>query len=180
VRPATKRASTLASNSSTEPERFVVGRLGRPHGLDGYLGLYIDEEDAAGLAPGVTVYLESRPYVLRAVRRVDRGYQVAFEGVDDMMEAEALRGLDVEVSTRRTLGDDEYWPGDLIGLEVRAGGEPVGLVVDVVFGAAQERLLVETIAGTRFEVPFVGELVPVVDLVNRWIEIVALPGLIEP
>ena len=41
----TKRASTLASSSSTDPGRFVIGRLGRPHGLDGFLGIYVDEED---------------------------------------------------------------------------------------------------------------------------------------
>lgn len=149
--------------------------------MDGFLGLYIDEDDAAVLDPGTTVYIESRPYVLRAVRRVDRGYQVAFEGVDDREAAEAVRGFDVEVETRRVLGADEFWPGDLVGLAVDSeDGELIGQVVDVIFGSAQERLLVETIDGSRFEVPFVDDLVPVVDVESGRIEIVLIPGLIEP
>ncbi len=149
--------------------------------MDGFLGLYVDEDDAAALGPGTTVYIESRAYVLRAVRRVDRGYQVALEGVDDREAAEAVRGLDVEVETRRTLGEDEFWPGDLVGLTVHdEDGEPIGRVVEVLFGSAQERLLVETMEGSRFEVPFVDDLVPIVDVEAGRIEIVPIPGLIEP
>ena len=53
----TKRASPLGSSSSTEPDRHVIGRLGRPHGLDGFLGIYVDEEDLVSLEPGSLVYL---------------------------------------------------------------------------------------------------------------------------
>ncbi len=149
--------------------------------MDGFVGLYIDEADAANLADGATVYIESRPYRLRAIRRVDRGYQVAFEGVDDRETAEEVRGLDVEVERRRVLAADEYWPGDLVGLAVHSeAGERIGQVVDVIFGSAQERLLVETIGGARFEVPFVDDLVPVVDIDAGRIDIVPIPGLIEP
>lgn len=149
--------------------------------MDGYLGLYIDEDDAAALGPGTTVHIASRPFVMRALRRVDRGYQVAFEGVDDREAAEAIRGLDVAVETRRALGADEFWPGDLVGLAVHSeDGGLVGRVVDVIFGSAQERLLVENIDGSRFEVPFVDDLVPVVDIESGRIEIVLIPGLIEP
>jgi 16S rRNA processing protein RimM len=149
--------------------------------LDGFLGLYIDEDDVAGIGPGTTVYIESRPLVLRGIRRTDRGYQVAFVGVDSREQAEAIRGLDVEVESRRNLGPNEFWPGDLIGLAVHIdGGERVGQVVDVIFGSAQERLMVEATDGSRFEVPFVDDLVPVVDLERGRVEVVPLPGLIEP
>ncbi len=181
MRPGTKRASTLASSSSTDPERFVIGRLGRPHGLDGYLGIYVDEEDTVSLQPGSTVYLEDRPHVVRAVRRADRGFQVAFEGVGSREAAEEIRGSVVSVDERRPLGDGEFWPEDLIGLSVfEESGAPVGVVEQVVFGPGQDRLVITTNDGARFEVPFVDELVPVVDLGARRVEINSIPGLIEP
>lgn len=159
----------------------MVGRLGRPHGLDGFLGLYIDEDDAASVEPGSTVFLGDQPHLVRALRRADRGYQVAFEDVFDRPTAELLRGLDVSVESRRELGDGEYWPGDLVGLNVYdQEGASLGTVADVLFGAAQERLLVEAGDGSRFEVPFVHDLVPVVDLAGGRIEIVSIPGLTEP
>lgn len=177
----TKRASTLASSSSTDPGRFVIGRLGRPHGLDGFLGIYADEEEMGGLKPGSTLYLEDRPYVVRAVRRVDRGFQVAFEGVASRESAEKIRGLPVLVDERRTLAEDEFWPEDLEGLSVfDEAGHEVGVVQRVVFGPGQDRLEIITGQGASFEVPFVDELVPVVDLAAGRVEIISIPGLIEP
>jgi 16S rRNA processing protein RimM len=117
---------------------------------------------------------------VRAIRRVDRGYQIAFEGVEDRGTAEGLRGLEVAVEARRDLQDGEYWPGDLVGLAVHdQGGSRLGTVIDVLFGAGQERLLVEMVGGATFEVPFVDDLVPTVDLGRRRIEVVAIPGLTE-
>jgi 16S rRNA processing protein RimM len=177
----TKRASTLASSSSTDPERFVIGRLGRPHGLDGYLGIYVDEEDTVSLQPGSTVYLEDRPHVVRAVRRVDRGFQVAFEAVGSREAADEIRGSVVSVDERRPLADYEFWPEDLVGLRVfDEAGREVGVVKRVVYGRGQDRLEISTGDDASFEVPFVDELVPVVDMGAGRIEINAIPGLIQP
>lgn len=167
------------SNLSTEP-RFVVGRLGRPHGLDGYLGLYVDESDVVYFQPHNTVVIRSRPYTVRAVRRADRGYQVRFEGIDSRRKAEEIRGSDVEVVERRSLDADEFWPEDLVGLKVKVSkGLDVGVVSALVSGAAQDRLVVD-IGSERYEVPFVTEFVPVVDIEAGYVEIQPIPGLIEP
>jgi 16S rRNA processing protein RimM len=56
----------------------------------------------------------------------------------------------------------------------------LGTVKDVLFGPGQERLLIESEGGSTFEVPFVDDLVPVVDLVQGRVEIVSIPGLTEP
>lgn len=169
-----KRGSQLESNSSTDPG-FRVGRLGRPHGLDGFLGLYVDEADLEYFQPGSTVFVADRPLRVRAIRRADRGHHVAFEGVTDREAAEAIRSLDVHVPERRALGEEEYWPEDLVGLEVRPGG---GSVVDVSHGPAQDRLVIER-DGQRFEVPFVEALVPVVDVEGGFVEVVEIEGLSE-
>jgi 16S rRNA processing protein RimM len=154
----------------------VVGRLGRPNGLDGFLGIYIEEEDLVHLEPRATVFVAGRPYTVRAVRGGKKGHQVAFEEVTDRQGAEAIRGSDVTVRERRRLEDNEFWPDQLIGLEVRPGG---GRVVAVNHGPAQDRLLVER-GDSSFEVPFVDELVPVVDLDQRFIEIAEIEGLSSP
>jgi 16S rRNA processing protein RimM len=134
-----------------------------------------------GLEPGSTVYLEDRPHVVRAVRRVDRGFQVAFEGIGTRESAEEIRGLAVSVDERRPLADYEFWPEDLVGLRVfDEAGREVGVVKQVVYGPGQDRLEISTGDGAGFEVPFVDELVPVVDLGAGRIQIIAIPGLIEP
>jgi 16S rRNA processing protein RimM len=114
------------------------------------------------------------------VRRVDKGFQIAFEGIDDRERAEGLRGAAVFVEGRRALEEGEFWPEDLVGLEARTiDGDRLGVVVGVVAGLAQDRLVVDG-EGSIFEVPFVDDLVPVVDLDKRYVEIVPVPGLTEP
>lgn len=166
------------SNSSTD-SGFVVARLGRPHGLDGYLGLYVDEADIVHFQPTNTVLVEDRPHAVRAIRRTDKGHQVQFEGVSTREQAEQIRGLTISVTERRDLADDEFWPEDLAGLEVRSSGTAIGKVTELVEGAAQDRLAVE-IDSNRYEIPFVAELVPTVDVAGGYVEIALIPGLIEP
>ena len=99
------------------------------------------------------VVAASRPYR-------DKGLAVRFEGVSDRAAAEALRGTELAIDPSATeLDEGEYWPADLIGLAaVGPDGEPLGEVVDVVYGP-QDRLVVETPDGHRAEVPFVDGLV---------------------
>jgi 16S rRNA processing protein RimM len=170
-----KRGSALGSRSSTErPEpEVVIGRLGRPNGLEGFLGIYIEDEDLVHLDIGSTVFVEGDSYTVRGVRRGNKGHQVAFEEVTDRPSAEAIRGNEVRVHERRDLTEGEFWPDQLIGLEVRPHG---GRVVSVVSGPSQDRLVVER-DGDTFEVPFVDELVPVVDIEGSFVEVVEIEGL---
>jgi len=126
--------------------------------------------------PGSTVFVDDEPYRIRAIRKADRGYHVAFDGVPDRTAAESIRNLDISVPARRELGEDEYWPEHLIGLEVRPEG---GSISDIVFGPSQARLVIER-SGSRFEVPFVEELVPVVDIEGGYVEIAEIEGLSPP
>lgn len=171
-----KRGSTLGSSSSTDQPGVLVGRLGKPNGLNGFLGLYVEIDDLSSFEPGSVVYVAGQPFEVRALRRGKKGPQVAFAEVTDRDGAEAIRGNDVYVVERRELGAGEFWPDDLIGLEVRPGG---GRVVDVTHGAAQDRLVIER-GSLLFEVPFVEELVPVVDLEDGVVEVAEIEGLSSP
>lgn len=160
---------------SPEPgaRNHVVGRLGRPHGLEGFLGLYVESEDLVHFRVGAIVDAEELPLTVRELRHGKKGYQVAFEEIPDRTEAERIRGRIIAVTERRDLGRDEFWPEDLIGLEVKPGG---GVVKGVEHGAWQDRLVIER-DDVVFEVPFVDELVPVVDLEGGCVEIVEIGGL---
>lgn len=136
----------------------------------------MDEVDLDYFDVGSTVFILERPYVVRSIRRADKGFHVAFEEIRDRTGAEAIRNSDVLVSERRRLGDSEYWPDQLVGLTVQPGG---GEVTGVLHGPGQDRLVIER-DGTRFEVPFVDELVPVVDLTRGIVEIREIEGLSEP
>jgi len=158
---------------ATDGPHVLVGRLGKPNGLEGFLGLYTESENLVYVEEESTVLIDDRAYAVRSLRQGKKGPQVAFEGVTDRPSAERLRGKEVFAARRRQLEEEEYWPRDLVGLEVRPGG---GEVVAVTHGTAQDRLVIQR-QGHRFEVPFVEELVPVVDLAERFVEVVEVEGL---
>ena len=174
--PARRRGSTLGSSSSTDRPTVKVGRLGKPNGLDGFLGLYVETADLTHFGPRSVVYVHERPYTVREIRQGKKGPQVAFEGVTNREHAEKLRGNDVFVAARRELAEGEFWPADLVGLAVRPEG---GKVVEVAHGPAQDRLVIER-DGVRFEVPFVDELVPTVDVEGGYVEVIEIEGLSSP
>jgi 16S rRNA processing protein RimM len=144
--------------SSDNPERFVAGEVlyGRP-----------ERRGLAGARLSEQVRL-----TIRSVRGESEFPIVAFEEVGDRDAAEALRGYVLEVpgSELPDLGDDEFYPFDLIGLEVRdESGVRWGRVTDAVETPAHALLVVLSDAGSAPEdaltvrevlVPFVTEAVP--------------------
>ena len=130
-------------------------------------------------------------------------YVVRLQGVRNREAAETFRGYQLLVakSDRLPLDEGEYHVSDLIGLEVyhQLTGEIVGIVEDV-FIAGHDILAIKKIAPESIEksteigngkkqkkkrkthttmVPFVTEIVPVVDLVRGKIEILPPPGLLD-
>ena len=160
---------------------MLVGRIGRPHGLHGYVTVHPETDNPDRFAPGRPVLTESG-VTLTVQKSQVRGSQllVRFEEVADRTAAEALTGtqLFIDASERRPLDEDEYWPDDLVGLSaVSVAGVTLGRVESVIEGAAQFRLVISG-SESRFEVPFVSELVPEINLATGTIVIADLPGLV--
>jgi 16S rRNA processing protein RimM len=129
-------------------------------------------------------------------------YVIRLAGVEDINKAEELRNykLLVPKSDRPPLEQDEYHVSDLIDLEVynRLTGEKLGTVSDVL-SAGNDLLEVKLdrqipLAPNNEDssrkkpkkpkpatvlIPFVKEIVPVVDIEGRRIEIAPPPGLLE-
>lgn len=169
---------SLRSSSSTE--LVLVGRIGPPHGLDGTVYLQPDSDDPTRFAPGADLLVGKRRMRVEKLRRTPDRLFVKFAEVPNRNSAEKLRGLQVFIAEhqRRKLDDEEFWPDQLEGLGVRTlSGQSVGRVKGVLVGDAQNRLVIETASGMR-EVPFVDELVPVVNLEEGYLSVSDLPGLL--
>lgn len=113
-------------------------------------------------------------------------FVVKLDGIDDREQAEALRDclLLVPESDRPPLEEGEFHVADLIGLRVihQTTQAQVG-VVDNVLPAGNDLLQVKLDQPreklTHVLIPFVTEIVPVVDLEQGYVEITPPPGLIE-
>lgn len=171
----------------------LVGRIGKPHGVRGEVTIDVrtDEPDLR-FAPGSTLRAEPpdgadrRPASLTVAgsRWHQRFLLVTFEEVTDRNAAEALRGtlLHITVPTDAVPEDpDEFYDHQLVGLRAEdTDGTPLGEVVAVVHGAAQDLLTVRTPDGRDALVPFVAALVPEVDLAGGRVVVADRPGLVAP
>ncbi|OFW60525.1 MAG: 16S rRNA processing protein RimM [Actinobacteria bacterium RBG_16_64_13] len=169
----------------SRPEWIEVGRISRPHGVHGEVRIVPDSDNPDRFVPGAVVHARARhigiagPRLREQVRltvetvRGDGDFPiVAFCEVPDRDAAESLRGYLLEVPSTQLpeLDEDEFYPFDLEGLEVRdAQGGAIGTVVDLVESPAHAILVISLASGGEVMVPFVGAAVPTVTVAEGFL-----------
>ena len=146
----------------TDPgvELVAVGRVGRPHGVDGAFVVEGASEDPERFAVGAVLVVDGKPATIVLSRRVGKG-RCAIK-LDRRIE----RGLELSVprQTLPALESGSYYVADLVGLEViDEHGVRIGFVRDVVPGPANDALELDT----GFLLPLVEDCVREVDLAGR-------------
>jgi 16S rRNA processing protein RimM len=132
------------------------------------------------LSEGRVVEVGGREAVVAARRGTDARPLLALREVDDRDSAEALRGADITVARGAlgALGEGEYLPADLVGLEVGCGDQAVGRVREVLFLPSVEALEVVRPGRGTLLVPLVRDAVRAIDLDRGRIDVDL--GFLEP
>lgn len=186
----------MSSKSSTEPAvpaTVVVGRALRAHGIRGEVVVEVASDNPERFAAGAELLLMAsgeageappeaarRRLVVETVRPHRGGLLVAFAGVEDRDEADALRGdLAVPGGAVREPPEGTWYHFQLLGCRViDAAAGDLGEVVDLVEDGGGLMLLVAG-GGRRVPVPFVERFLVRVDVAARRIEVKLPEGLVE-
>jgi 16S rRNA processing protein RimM len=144
----------------------AIGRVGRPHGLDGAFAVEEASEAPERFALGATVYIDGEPVRIVESKRA-RGRPVI------RLERPVERGS--ELAVRRSElpppEPDSYYVADLIGLAVEEeGGRRLGRIVEVAAAPANDTLELDT----GLSLPLVDACVKQVDVEGG--RIVVAPG----
>jgi len=175
-----------STSDHTHIERIPIGYVRKAHGIRGDVvvrGLVDDIADR--ISKDATLTTGERPnrfLRITSVRMTGSDYLLHLSEIETLNDAEALIGIQfvVDKSERRELDGDEWWVEDLVGCVVHdADGHNVGTVTDVISGAAQDRLVVETSDGKHGEIPLVVKLVPDINMAARRITVDLPIGLFE-
>ncbi|MGN6613259.1 MAG: ribosome maturation factor RimM [Angustibacter sp.] len=147
----------------------VVARVGRAHGLRGEVSIEVrtdvPEERFVPGATFVTDPADAGPLTLDSARNHNGVLLLQFASVSDRTAAEALRGVLLLVDVEASHEPDAWYEHELVGLRVEdPAGQVLGEVVRLDAGAAQDLLVVRSVAGDEVLVPFVAALVPEVDV----------------
>ena len=170
--------------------KLRVGRLVKAHGLKGALKLelYTDSPDQRFRA-GQELELqvpETSEWFGKTVKVAElRFYNQApvlfLEGIQDRSQAETLVKaiLLIETDLEQLPEDPEAWyDHQLVGLTALVGEEVVGKVIRVDHLPAQDLLAIETSTGEVL-VPFVKQIVPLVDIQKGQVVLTPPAGLFE-
>jgi 16S rRNA processing protein RimM len=105
-----------------------VGRVGRPHGLDG--SFHVTQPRERVLAAADAVVLDGRPVAIERHDGTPARPILRLAGVTSREAAEALRGRDLHVPREAAppLEEDEWLAEDLVGCRVVDGDRAVGVV----------------------------------------------------
>jgi 16S rRNA processing protein RimM len=137
-------------------ELIRVGRVGKPHGLDGSFFVENGSEDEARFAVGATLHLDGEP--ARVVDSKRSGGRTVIR-----LDREAPRGAQLAVprSELPPPGEDEYYEFQLVGLAVEEeGGRALGRVAALQPGPANDVLELDS----GLLLPLVGACILEVDL----------------
>ncbi|MEO5653771.1 MAG: ribosome maturation factor RimM [Marmoricola sp.] len=164
-------------------EYVVVGRIGRAHGLKGEVLVEPrTDEPVRRFAAGATLRAGAGTLTVESSRNHSGRLVVRFVEVGDRDAAEAARGTELSCLVspdERPADPEEFYDHQLVGLQVETvQGEPVGELLRVEHGAAQD-LLVIAAPGREVLFPFVSQLVPEVDLAGGRIVIDDRPGILQ-
>jgi len=161
--------------------RLLVGRIGKAHGILGEATIEVRTDDAATrFALGATVETDKGKSLTVDSVRVHNGILLlGFEGITDRNGIESFRDtlLYAEVDIDAPGEDeDDYHVLQLIGCVANLeDGTKFGEVTDVLNLPGQDVLAIKTSSGEVL-VPFVRQLVPVVDIKEKLV--VVIPPMI--
>jgi 16S rRNA processing protein RimM len=139
-------------------DRLVpIGRVGRPHGLDGSFVVEQASDDPRRWEPGAPVLVDGVRHEVVSSRRVGRGHvAVRLDGAAPRGAQLAVREADLPPPD-----PDSWYAFQLVGLRVEEeGGRALGRVAAVVPGVANDNLELED-----------GTLLPLVDAAVRAVDV---------
>jgi 16S rRNA processing protein RimM len=152
----------------TEPEQDLVyvGRVGRPHGVDGAFVVEGGSVEEARFAVGAVLVVGGETAEVVLSRRVGGGRRAV------KLDRAVARGTELHVprSSLPSLPEGSFYVAELVGMTVLdEGGAPVGVVSDVLPGPANDVLELDT-----------GVLLPLVEACIREVDVVERRVLLNP
>lgn len=149
--------------------KLNVGRIGKAHGILGEATIEVRTDEAEDrFAIGAVLETDSHGELIVVSARVHNGILLlGFQGIEDRNLIEALRNelLYAEVDIAAPgIDEDDYHVLQLVGCTAYlVDGDEFGVVTDVLNLPGQDVLAIKSADGEVL-IPFVRQLVPVVDI----------------
>jgi 16S rRNA processing protein RimM len=177
-----RHSSTQNSQESTgssqpgEPVFLVVGKLRRPHGVNGEIIMDVETDFPERLRRGKTVYVgeEHLPLKIQTIRPQNQARLLSFAEYTDCDQVGVLRNclVYVKAADLPKLPEGEFYYHELIGLRVvDEQDQELGVLTEILETGANDVYVVTSPDGTELLFPAIEEVFLGVDLVKGEIRV---------
>jgi len=172
------------SPTAGEPAFLAVGKVRRPHGVNGEVLVEIYTDFPERLQPQKVLYAGKGWLPLTILRRREHhdGLLLAFEGYSTPEQVGRFRNqtLFAAKADAPALPEGEYYQSDLLGMRVNEeNGKPLGKLTEILETGANDVYVVTNEAGNELLLPAIAEVILGVDLEKRTMNVHLIPGLVE-
>lgn len=173
------------SPNSSEPVFLAVGRLRRPHGLQGEIVMTVWTDFPERLEPGFQVYIgeDSKPVHIRSVRWHRKDLLISFDEFAVREDVGLLRNQVLKVRTEDLppLDDGELYLHQVMGLSVidDANNKKLGIITEIIETGANDVYVIRDQHDFELLLPAIEPVILDINLNTKEMRVHLLPGLIS-
>ena len=173
--------------SAIPPEDLLqIGKVIRPHGLDGLLRIWPYTQSKETFLGVDTVFLQPdqgqiHEYRVLSAKPHKTIFLVRLDGMDSLDKAEKLRGAEILIHKNQLKREheDEYFWFELIGLKVCLNtGRYMGVLQDIIATGSNDIYVVQE-GEKEYLIPAIHDVVQKIDLKNKTMIIAEMEGLFD-
>lgn len=167
-----KDKHSTGSPQVSEPIYLILGKLRRAHGIKGEIPLEIYSDMLELLSPEQVVYVGEthQAHSIQETRWKNELLLLKFIGLNNREMVSQLTNANVYVKADQLppLPEDEYYPYQLIGLDVYEDqGSYLGQLIQILRTGANDVYLIENQAGDETLIPAIEDVILEVDLKEK-------------
>lgn len=164
------------------PEFLVIGKIRRPHGVNGDVVAEIYTDYPERIIPNKTVFIGEKhvKLIIKRRRQHNEGLLLGFEGVSSPEEAGRYRNQQLSILALETpeLPIGRYYFHELIDLNVvDESGKNLGTIKEIIETGANDVYVIKNKDSRELLLPAIPEVIINIDLVAKIIKVHLLPGL---
>lgn len=164
-------------------EYFEIGQISNTHGLKGEMKVrpFTEKNEDYAKLENILVDFNGtlKEYTVESVRYQKDVVLMKLKGVDDIEEAEKLKGHYIKIprDSAKKINEDEYFIADLLGCEVYQDETLLGVLDDVFTAGGSDVYVVKRKGKQDLLFPAISSVVKKVDVVNQKVFVEVPRGL---
>lgn len=164
-------------------EYFEIGQISNTHGLKGEMKVrpFTEKNEDYAKLENILVDFNGtlKEYTVESVRYQKDVVLMKLKGVDDIEEAEKLKGHYIKIprDSAKKINEDEYFIADLLGCEVYQDETLLGVLDDVFTAGGSDVYVVKRKGKQDLLLPAIFSVIKKVDVVNQKVFVEVPRGL---